>query len=93
MLRQIGLLVGAAMGDRVATLLKIRNSPATLLRIIRQTQLPTFSTPQVLGVDDWAMRRGKVYGTILVDLEQRHPIELLTDRSAENTGSLVAQSS
>ncbi len=39
-------------------------------------------TPRVLGVDDWAKRKGQSYGTILVDLENRRTIDLLPERSA-----------
>jgi transposase len=37
----------------------------------------------ILGIDDWAWKKGQTYGTILVDLETRRPIELLPDRSTE----------
>lgn len=40
-------------------------------------------TPKYLGIDDWAFRKGKNYGTILVDLEKRKPIDLLPDREME----------
>ena len=43
--------------------------------------LPNTWTPRVLGVDDWAIRKGQTYGTILIDLEKHQVIDVLKDRS------------
>jgi hypothetical protein len=60
----------------------MKTSPDTLLRRIRGTVCQARSTPQVLGVDDWAVRRRQRYGTLLCDLENHCAVDLLDDRSA-----------
>ena len=59
-------------------------SPTTLLRLVRQSPLPSSAHVRVVGVDEWAWRRGQRYGTLLVDLEKRIPIDLLADATAES---------
>src|SRR5207244_13423366 len=54
----------------------------TLLRLIRGSEIPKRKTPRVLGLDDFAWKKGDRYGTLLVDLEARCPVDLLSDREA-----------
>ena len=81
--RQIGLALGGEAGARSATRQAMPVSADTLLRLASHSELAPAATPKVLGVDDWAWKKGQTYGTILVDLEQRCVVDLLTDRSAD----------
>jgi transposase len=70
--------------SRMLYALDMSTSPDTLIRLVRNAAEKQVKTPRVLGVDDWAIRKGRSYGTILVDLEARQPVELLPDRTAES---------
>ncbi|NTW01668.1 MAG: ISL3 family transposase, partial [Oscillochloris sp.] len=81
--QRIGVALGGAAGERLADELDQSASRDTLIRLVRAHTLPAPSSPRVLGVDDWARRKGQTYGSILIDLERGAIIDLLPDRSAE----------
>ena len=79
----IGLALGGIGGARLSQKLGYTTSRHTLLRLLVRFPKERVKTPTVLGVDDWAYRKGRNYGTILVNLENHQPITLLADRESE----------
>jgi transposase len=85
--RQVALALGGEAGARLSVRLAMPTSADTLLRLATSATRAGTPAPRVLGVDEWAWRKGRRYGTILVDLERSKVVDLLPDRDA---GSFAA---
>lgn len=89
----IAFIVGGNPGAALTRAAGIAVSRQTLLRLIRRTPAVERSrpAPQIVGIDDWAWKRGHRYGTIVCDLEEGYPLDLLPDRDATSATEWLKQ--
>ena len=80
----ISLSAGGEGGARLSKQEGLIASGDTLLRLLRRIGVPDDDTPEILGIDDWAWRKGIRYGTILCNLVTHQVVDLLPDRESES---------
>lgn len=86
-----GYALGGEAGRRLSEMLGMPISGDTLIRDIRHAPEAPESSVRVVGVDDWAMKKGTRYGTIFVDLEQGRPIDILGSREVDEVAAWLQE--
>jgi transposase len=80
LVHRLGIVLGGRPAASLARRLMLPVSKDTLLRVVRRRVAATEPGARIIGIDEWAWRRGQRYGTIICDLERRRVIDLLPDR-------------
>ncbi|MBO0653793.1 transposase [Streptomyces triculaminicus] len=89
-LRSIAAELGGRAGERLCRRLRLAAGRTRLLDLLEAPPVPERS-PRVLGVDEFAFRRGCTYGTILVDVEAGTVVDVLPDRTSETFATWLRQ--
>ncbi|WP_165959676.1 ISL3 family transposase [Nonomuraea longispora] len=90
MLTSVAVSMAARTGARLAARLGMPVAKDTLLRLVRSHPEPSIGRVRAVAVDDFALRKGDVYATIVVDLEARRPVEVLPGREAAPVAEWLA---
>ena len=84
---------GGRPAERLMKRLGMPVSDDTILRHLKRqvARLHAKTTVRVAGIDDWSWRKGRTYGTIIIDLERREVVDVLADRTTTRTADGLRQ--
>ncbi|SFH25659.1 ISL3 family transposase [Streptomyces mirabilis] len=85
-MRAVAVELGGRPGARLCTKLRLYGRRTTILGQLTAPPVPA-RAPRILGIDEFAFRKGRTYGTVLVDIESSRPVDVLPDRE---TGTVAA---
>src|SRR5437868_10820283 len=88
--QDVGFATCGKGGEGLSKKLGMPTSDATVLWSLFLVPLPEGGNVRVVGIDDWSWRRGKRFGTLLVNLETHKIVDLLADREAESVKRWLA---
>lgn len=89
--RHGGLALAGRAGARMARAIGVPISRSAVSRLMEALPEPEVPAPRVVGVDEYATRKGRVYSTVLVDVEPRRSVDLLPDREASRPAAWLAK--
>jgi transposase len=83
--------MSAEGASKFASVFSVPSSPDSFLYLIRQTSVKVQADKRIIGIDDWAIRKGQRYGSLVCDLVHHRPIALLPDRTVSTVSEWLKQ--